>query len=154
MTKVVKEVAKSEFFLVNEIAVALNLGDFGKVEGFFRKTVKSLGREIETAERSIVNVKHNAESVMRGLVEVLEDKQQAATEAYTNVAPEDLKNNDAQRKYMKTYLAAIAHAEGIVKGQEAIIKEAEEVTDAEVKRLTEEIDVRKAIIAKVGKKQK
>ena len=63
----------SEFYIVNAVAKLANLGDWAKVENFVSKTVKVLESEIVTAERNIVNAKHNATNSMIVLKENLED---------------------------------------------------------------------------------
>jgi predicted nucleic acid-binding Zn-ribbon protein len=152
MNKEVKNVvAKSQFSIVNEVAVMLNLGDFGKVEGFIRKTAKTLEREIETAERSIVNEKHNTKSKLSSLTEKLEDARQSVEEAYTNLDPELLKTNDAQRKFMETYLSDLDAVEAVVAGIEEEIKDAKEVSVKVIEKLGKEVAVRQTRIARLTK---
>jgi len=155
MNKEVKNVvAKSQFSIVNEVAVMLNLGDFGKVEGFIRKTAKTLEREIETAERSIVNEKHNTKSKLSSLTERVEDAKQAVEETYTNLDPELLKTNDAQRRFMEQYLGDLDRVEAIVAGIEEEIKDAKEASKKVIEGLAEEIKVRKTRIARLTKGNK
>jgi hypothetical protein len=152
MNKEVKNVvAKSQFSIVNEVAVMLNLGDFGKVEGFIRKTAKTLEREIETAERSIVNEKHNTKSKLSSLTEKLEDARQSVEEAYTNLDPELLKTNDTQRKFMETYLSDLDAVEAVVVVIEEEIKEGKEVSAKVIEKLGKEVKVRKTRIARLTK---
>ena len=149
-----KEVAKSEFAIVNEVAVMLNLGDFGKVESFVRKASSILKREVDTAERSIINEKHNTKSKLDDMQEKLEDAQQSVSETYTNLDPKDLKTNDAQREHAKIYFAALDKAEGVVKGIEDKIAAIKETSDNKVKSLNDEIAVRKTRINRLTKGEK
>ena len=150
-----KKVEKSKFAIVNEVAVIFKLGDFGKVESFIRKTAKTLEREVETANRSIKNERHNLKSELSELGEKLEDAQQSVAEAYTNLDPKDLQTNDAQRKYMETYLDAIDGAELAVKDLEDLTKEKKEDSDKVIKNLQDEIAVRTNRISRllVGAKE-
>jgi hypothetical protein len=146
-----KVLKPSKFAIVNAVVAALNLGDYGKVEGFVMKTAKSLERENETITRSIANAKHNLKTKLSGLEEELEDAQMAVEEAYTNLDPNDLKNNEAQRVHMSKYLTAIDTAEGYVLGLENKIKDAKEVSKDEIKELETQADVRKKRIARLTK---
>jgi len=147
-------VEKSRFAIVNEVAALLNLGDFGKVESFVRKTIKKLEREIETADRSIINLKHNAEQELSLLNDKLEDAQQSAKEAYTNLDPKNLATNEAQRNHIEVYLGNAQTAEENVLNVEQEIEAAKKCTAEAIKHLEEEISTRKVIISKVARKAK
>lgn len=151
MSESSKVLKPSKFAIVNAVVAALNLGDYGKVEGFVMKTAKSLERENETIARSIVNAKHNLKTRISGLEEELEDAQMAVEEAYTNLDPKDLKNNEAQRVHMATYLGAIDRAEGFVLGLDGKIKDAKEASKEEIADLDKQADVRKQRIARLTK---
>jgi len=146
-----KEVKKSKYAIVNAVVVALNLGDYGKIEGFVQKTVKTLEREVDTLERNILNAKHNFQTSLSENTESLEDAQQYVEDAYTNLNPDNLKTNEAQRDHMETYLSRIDTAEGKVLGIEASMKKAKELHDEEIENFKEQITVRKTRITRLTK---
>jgi len=146
-----KEVKKSKYAIVNAVVVALNLGDYGKIEGFVQKTVKVLEREVDTLERNIVNAEHNFQTSLSENTEKLEDAQQCVEDAYTNLNPDNLKTNEAQRDYMETYLERIDTAEGKVLGIERSMEEEKERHDENIKEFKEQIAVRKTRITRLTK---
>ena len=144
-------VKKSKFAIVNAVVIALNLGDYGKIENFVQKTAKTLEREIDTLGRSIKNAEHNYASDLAQDSEKLEDAQQYVEDSYTNLNPDKLKTNEAQRGYMETYLSAIDLAEGRVLGIEKSMEKKKEVQKDLIKELNEQIAVRKKRINRLTK---
>lgn len=141
----------SKFAIVNAVVVALNLGDYGKVENFVQRTAKALERESETIDQSITNAKHNLKTELRGLIDDLEDAQTAVEEAYTSIDPKDLKDNAAQRVYKEIYLKAIDTAEGFVLGLEEKIVEARKLSKERIEDLGKQKAVRIKRIARLTK---
>ena len=146
-----KEVKKSEYALVNAVVIALNLGDYGKIEGFVKKTAKTLEREVDTAERSIKNEQHNHKSMLSALNEKLEDAQTAVEDTYTNLDPAKLKTNEQQRAFMEIYLELIKEANGLVLTIEKEIEEVCEKSKEIVKELRKQIKIRREVIARLTK---
>jgi len=147
-----REVKKlSKFAIVNAVVVALNLGDYGKVENFVQRTAKALERESETIDQSIANAKHNLKTELRGMNDDLEDAQTAVEEAYTSIDPKDLKDNAAQRVYKEIYLEAIDKAEGLVLGFEEKITKAKEVHKEKLENLNKQKAIRTKRIARLTK---
>ena len=144
-----KIVEKSKFAIVNEAMVLLNIGDFGKMESFVRKTVKDLEREVETEERRITNFNHNKSSEMSVLEEMVEDAEAAVEDAYRALDPKNLTDNAAQRAYKEPYLAAIDKAEGIVLGYEKQINDKKEHYTKLIADAQAQIDVRKKRITRL-----
>lgn len=148
------KVEKSKFAIVNAVVVALNLGDYGKVENTVIKTAKKLKREVETAERSILNAKHNYTSKKSEMDEKLEDAEQAVDDSYTNLDPKQLKTNEMQRAFIETYLSSIDTAEAVVVGIEDKMKEQKEAYDVKVKGYKDQIAVREKRINRLEKGNK
>jgi len=146
-----KPVTSSKFAIVNAVATALNLGDYGKIEGFVERTAKALKRENETFSRKIKNAEHNFESTNTQLADDLEDAQQAVEDAYKNLDPAKLVNNEMQKAFRATYLASIDTAEGKEKGVEESIKTLKEAHKEEVKKHQDQIDIRTKRIKRLTK---
>lgn len=146
-----KKVKKSDYAIVNAVVLALNLGDYAKVENTVIKTARKLKREVDTAERSIDNAKHNYESKKSEMDEKLEDAQSAVEDAYTSLDPEKLKTNEQQNNFIETYLAAIDAAEGVVLGIEEKMEEQKEKYEETVKGFEKQIAVRKKRISRLEK---
>jgi prefoldin subunit 5 len=141
----------SQFEIVNKIAAMLNLGDYGKVENFISKTVKTLEREVDTLERSKKNQEHNFSTSLATLKEELEDAQMSLDETYANVDPKDLATNEMQRSFMETYLSRIDIAEAKVVGIEKKIEDATEASAKIIEDLDKEIAVRNKRISMLSK---
>jgi prefoldin subunit 5 len=141
----------SQFEIVNKIAAMLNLGDYGKVENFISKTVKTLEREVDTLERSKKNQEHNFSTSLATLKEELEDAQMPLDETYANVDPKDLATNEMQRSFMETYLSRIDIAEAKVVGIEKKIEDATEASAKIIEDLDKEIAVRNKRISMLSK---
>ena len=138
-TEVVKP---SRFKIVNDVVALLKLGEFGKLESFIKKTVSVLEREVTGLKRSIKNEQGNLSVLIEDIQEQIEDAQQGVEEAYTNLDPEKLKTNEAQKEFREKYLDSIDNAEGnvqvLVETLEAHTKLSQEV----VENLEAEIAVR------------
>lgn len=143
------EVKKSNFWLVNEVAKMLNLGEFGKLENFVGKTVKFLEREMDVAERSISTANFNFKSKKETLEEKIEDAEISLRESYTNIDPASIKTNDDQKAFREKYLSKIDKAEAKVLGLQEELKAEKDKLRAEVDDLKEEIAVRKRRISQL-----
>ena len=147
-----KEVkAPSKFAIVNKAVAALNLGDYGKIEGFVGRTADILKREQETAERSIENAKHNWKTELVVLNEELEDAETAVEESYCNLDPEKLKDNAAQRSFREQYLTSLDQAEAVVAGIEAKIEKEKDSHEEKVAKYQKQVDIRVKRIKRLTK---
>jgi len=141
----------SKFAIVNKAVAALNLGDYGKIEGFVSRTADILKRESETATRSISNAEHNHKTELSILGEELDDAVQSVEDAYCSLEPEQLKDNASQRAFRETYLDSIDYAEGIVLGIEKKTKEVIEAHEAKVAGYQKQVDARQLRIVRLTK---
>jgi hypothetical protein len=142
-------VTASKYALVNRVATALNLGDFGKMEGFVERTAKYLERENETAVRNISSLKHNFKTDSSQISDDREDAVGEVDDAYDMLDPSKLKNNDMQKDFRKIYLAGIKKAEGKLLGIDQAIIEDQEAHDKAVKVYQDQIDSRKNTIKRL-----
>lgn len=138
-TEVVKP---SRFKIVNDVVALLKLGEFGKLESFIKKTVSVLEREVTGLKRSIKNEQGNLNVLIEDIQEQIEDAQQGVEEAYTNLDPEKLKTNEAQKEFREKYLDSIDNAEGVVRKLEDFLGTHKEISQEVVESLEAEIAVR------------
>ena len=146
-----KVVTASKFAIVNFIATAFNLGDYGKVENFVSKTVDMFNKEIKAAKRNIVNAEHNAENTMLELNEKLEDVQNELQEAFTSIELDKIQTNAAQAEYREVWLSNISRAEKVVAKVEKEIEVQKLATDKLIEEYRAEIKVRENRIETISK---
>ena len=102
---------KSKFAIVNLVCKLLNLGEFAKIENFVTRVIKTLTSEVKNIERNIETVELGFRNITLEYQDKVEDLEGYIEEAYANIDPEALKNNDAMDKYMEAYLKNIAKLE-------------------------------------------
>ena len=143
-------VKKSKFSIVNLICATLKLGDFGKVDSFISKVVRTLNREIETFKRNKSAIKYTEKGRISEYKEELEDAQVALEDAYSNINPENLKTNDAQKRAMVPYLEHIDACEEECTCIEKKIEDYKETMKKEIKAIDENIAWREVRVKKLS----
>jgi hypothetical protein len=149
MSKDQKAVAVAEvskFSIVNKIVAFFQLGDAGKLTGFFARIHKQLDRETEGLKKSISNAQHNAGVERDTLNDKLEDAKEALEEAYLQVDVDDVNTNEKQVNYVEVYLTNISKAQSVVTVIEAELEVLEEALKEKVAEYQAEIDSRKVIL--------
>jgi hypothetical protein len=141
----------SKFAIVNKAMASLNIGDYGKIEGFVSRTADILKREAESATRSITNAKHKHTAALVVLNEELEDAKEGVEEAYCDLHPEKLKDHASQRAFREEYLSTIDAAESVVLGIEDKIEAAKEAYKVKIAGYKEQVTVRETRITRLTK---
>lgn len=141
-----KVAAVSQFSIVNKIVAFFQLGDAGKLTGFFARIHKQLGREIDGLKKSISNAKHNAGIDRDILNDKLEDAKEALEEAFLQVDVDDVNTNEKQGAYVEKYLTNINRAQAVVTSIEAEIEALEEALEEQIAEYQAEIESRKVIL--------
>lgn len=94
----------SKFSLVREICALMNLGDEGKMDSFFNKTVKKLNKEVSVLTKNLDTNTFNHEQKLDGFVDQLEDANEALKQAYRNVPVSRITTNEDQNSFIDDYL--------------------------------------------------
>lgn len=141
---------KAQNGIVERIMAFLKLGEAGKLDSFFNRITRTLGREITALEQNIKSIGFENEQVLSELDDQLEDAKEALNDAYLNVTPEDVATNQCQVEFMETYLLRISNAQGKIASIEDKIESIKEEMKIRTEKLQAEIDSRKETINSIG----
>jgi len=147
-----KEVTASKFGLVNIIMSMLNMGDAGKMESFFSRSIKFFSKEITKLESDLRVQSLRLNNEMDDLKDNLADAMEDLENAYKNVEPSRIENNAAQDDYRNVYFGRIEAVEDNIDRLNDQIKDKKtELKDLETVA-AEDIQIRKDRIARIEKK--
>lgn len=133
--------------LVSKIAVALKLGDEGKLQSFMDRIIRDGNREVTRLNQNLSTEKISYEHSLEKLNDDLADAKQALEDAYMNVDVKRIGTNADQDSYKAIYLRGIQDAEiAIDKIEDKITRLKEEYSKSK-KEITEQINAYKARIA-------
>lgn len=140
----------SKFSLVRAISAFLKLGEDGKLDSFFTRVVKTLGKEVAAHKKNLENLKFNHDQKIDELNDSLEDANTALSEAYMKVDMEQLGSNASQQSFQDVYLENIDTHELAVKKIEKEIEREKEDYSNKVKSIQEQIESLNKRIAKIS----
>lgn len=140
----------SKFSIVRIISAKLNLGDQGKLDSFFERAVKFLKKEIDGLKANLNVLKFNFDTIISDLKDQLQDAEDALKDSYEAVEIDNIINNDAQKKFLETYLDNISKCEKEVETINEKIEKETETYNEKVSDIQKEIEFREKRIAKIG----
>lgn len=144
-------VSKCKFSIARKIAELANLGDGGKLDSFFNKTIKDINKNITAAKTNLTIHKFQFDQDMDKINEDLEDAAEAVIDAEEKVDMDRIGDNASQTAYIPVYLGAIKKAEDNVKYLEAKKKDREATYNAVVLTLDKKIASLEALATRIGK---
>ena len=142
----------SKFGIVNRVMAILNIGDAGKMESFFQRSIKAFNREISEIKSNLAAKTLKIEGKIDALKDRIEDAKEDLVNAYHNIDLTSIENNQAQDSYREIYFNRIEEAENKIESLE------EELADLKVdlkdkrKAATEDIAIREDRIVMIQKK--
>jgi len=104
-----------DFAIVKAIMKVLKLDDAGKISKFFSVQVKEAKRAITQLEANIKALIIQYDIDVDNINNQIEDAEQNVEQAYQNVKPEDVVNNQAIEEYSNKYWNAVKKAENKLK---------------------------------------
>jgi gas vesicle protein len=125
---------EGKFSITRKIGELLKLGSVGKLDSFFSKILKRLKKDIVAIKKNIDTMKFQSEQELDTLKDKLEDAQDALSEAYMSVSPEQVSTNALQTEFADTYLRGISSARKLVESIEGDIKTNKEDLKDDIKK--------------------
>jgi len=143
-------VSTSKFSIVRAISAFLKLGNDGKLESFFTRVTKALGKEIAAHEKNLSNLKFNHDQAIDELNDSLEDAQVALNEAYMKVDMDQIGKNAEQSAFQEIYLDNLDNHELNVQAIEKRIESEKEAYSKAKSKIDEQIASLNKRIAKIS----
>jgi len=128
-----------EFGIVKIIMKVLKLDDAGKISKFFAAQVKDAKRAITQLEANSKAFTLQFDIDKDSLENALEDAEQVFEQAYENVTPEDVVNNEAITYYSDLYWNRIELARQKVENIKDKLKELRKFYDESIQQNDEQI---------------
>lgn len=141
-----------EFAIVKAIMSVLKLDDAGKISKFFEQEIKENKNANKKLEMKIKTLELTREIEIGEFEGKIEDATDEVEIAYQAVKPEDVASNSSMKEFSSHYWANIKSAERNLTRIQEDAKLAKDRFEELVKTYSDQIDKRKARIAKISKK--